>query len=530
MIVAIIGTATIINDDISPSPGALDIGSDVPDGAQIAVIFARFAGVEAGLTALSSSFGDVTILGNEPSGNSGCALAYVEVDDWGDSHTITPTYGDFTQTPQVFGLIFLDGLDVSSESAWLRDFGLNRDGGGGTASVTIDTEPDDHVLAGLGQWSDTPAAIVGTTTLIAPLTDGNNRHRVVSQNTPSSGTATFSTASSYPSAAALSIIPADGGTEVLGVVESLLLSAAPARISSNRSITAALESILLTSLHSTVSSSRAIAGAVESLAVSALPAIVSSNRNIQSALESLGISTLRATVSSARNIVGGTEQIALSALPASILIGATIQGSTEQIALAAYASSVFAGDDSTIAAGTESLSLQTLPASLSLGLAMQVEQITLGTLLAVILSNRSISGAIESLLLDARPAGVSLGSLIGVGTEQISLQTSPAQIRLNVAISAQLESILLTELSAQIGLGQNFNAAVESLVVTPLGATLRLDSGVSAHLETLRLSTFTAHITSTVAPIVVPGLEYTLRGGPLHYVLPINKLHFTFRG
>lgn len=238
----ILGTAKAVSMGGSASPGALSLSADVPVGATLAILLARGAsGDTNSLTALTTSFGTVTLLGSAMpvgSGGSACALAYVDVGGVGSGHTITPTFESGIQPPYDIGVVFLD--DVATD--WLRDWGIDRNNG--WASVTIDTAVDDLVLVGYGYWETTPGSVAGTTTLISPLTTGNNRHRVATLDAPADGTATLTAnEGGYSTVVAISII---SGGAVSDASMSETMTTAEASLAQFSPLAAVIESVALT--------------------------------------------------------------------------------------------------------------------------------------------------------------------------------------------------------------------------------------------------------------------------------------------
>lgn len=203
----VLDTAYIINDNVSNAPGALPLVGDVPAGAQLALILIRFDGNTAtvSIDSLESSFGDVTILGQTSGYDSNCALAYVLVDAWGSGHTITPTTSGSFYFGQVYGLIFLDSVDVSRQSAWLRDFDLQWSNS--VATATVDTREGDFVFGGISNWNQSPLTPAGCTSLIDPSGGFEIRQRVVQLDELPDDMTSFSSDDSYGAVAAISIIP-----------------------------------------------------------------------------------------------------------------------------------------------------------------------------------------------------------------------------------------------------------------------------------------------------------------------------------
>lgn len=205
---SVLGTANVVNlASTGATPGALPIGADVPDGTLLAVILIRFDGNTDGVSivSLAASFGAVTILGQTTGLDSNCALAYVVVSSTGAGKTITPVFNSGTFFDRrIFGIVFLDEVDVSEQSAWLRDFDVQWSNG--VATATVDTDVGDIVLSGLGNYVQDPPEPADTTTLIAPIGGVDIRHRVVSLDESVDGTASFSSGDSYGSASAISII------------------------------------------------------------------------------------------------------------------------------------------------------------------------------------------------------------------------------------------------------------------------------------------------------------------------------------
>lgn len=181
---------------------------DVPAGSQLALIFVRHDnGV---INSVSTSFGDASVISQVSGGGPRCAIIAVDVSDTGAEHIISVTFSGSGNGGRMLAFVFLDELDLSTQSAWLRDFSTVAN-----TSVTIDTEASDLVLMAHGCWgSGPPSEPAGTTTVVAPFSHDNNDQRVVSVNTPGSPTTTTSSSGSNPSAAAVSIIwapPAGGG-------------------------------------------------------------------------------------------------------------------------------------------------------------------------------------------------------------------------------------------------------------------------------------------------------------------------------
>jgi hypothetical protein len=251
--------------------------------------------------------------------------------------------------------------------------------------------------------------------------------------------------------------------------------------------------------------------------------------NINAEIEAISLSTFAALMSSDRVVSGAREEISIIANAASVSSDRSVAAASEALELNAFPSAVFAGVDTHIAAALEAIAVSTLDASLGLQINAQAEQITLGTFLSAISSDRAIAANVESIALQTNAASVSVGSAISAGVEPVSLQTLPAEISLTFSLSSQRQSIVLMQLAAQVALAKHIDASVESLTITTDGATITLDNGIQAQLESLALTTFDAVLTLPTPAMLAAGLEYTLRSNRLHFTMPVNKIHFTFR-
>jgi hypothetical protein len=200
------------------------LANDIPAGSQLALIFIRHDnGV---ISSVSTSFGAAGVISQVTGGGPRCAIVAVEVSDTGAEHTISLTFSSSGNGGRMLAFVFLDELDLSAQSAWLRDYATVA-----STSVTVDTEPSDLVLMAHGCWgSGPPSEPSGTATVIAPFSHDNNDQRIVSVNTPGSPTTTTSSSGSNSSAAAVSVIwtPPAGGGHATGVLRGKPLGSLPA--------------------------------------------------------------------------------------------------------------------------------------------------------------------------------------------------------------------------------------------------------------------------------------------------------------
>jgi len=219
--VSILGVATASADGSTATPGALTLSAIVPSGAELAVVFVRWASLadDAELIGLASSFGDVTIIHSTNKSGPSIALAYVEVEDIGSEHTLTPVLSSAPLSRFVVGVVFLDQIDLSNEAAWLRDWDYElepRYALPDTPYVTaVDSAESDIVLAASTYWWDpAPDPPLNTTTLIAPFGGDANDQRVVIVDEPGSPTTeVYQYGPGNNLLPVLSIMPTAGGGE-----------------------------------------------------------------------------------------------------------------------------------------------------------------------------------------------------------------------------------------------------------------------------------------------------------------------------
>lgn len=139
------------------------------------------------ITSISCSFGTPSVISTTIDGGPQCALVVVEVTAFGAGHTMSVTYGSAGNGNRVWGFVFLDELDLSSQAAWLRDVSTART----TSVTTIDSETTDTVIIGYGCFGGAPPAEPsGTTTICPPFSSVEQDQRVVTLNAPGSPTST----------------------------------------------------------------------------------------------------------------------------------------------------------------------------------------------------------------------------------------------------------------------------------------------------------------------------------------------------
>jgi hypothetical protein len=296
---------------------------------------------------------------------------------------------------------------------------------------------------------------------------------------------------------------AAAATDITATLESITLTENTATTALDIDITSALESVLLSEQQAGVSLDRTISAVVESVSLTEYQGQVSLDRDITATQEAIQVTENAASVSTDITVSGSLESIQVTENAADIAVDVSLSGSQEQITI------------------TEN------QASLGLGINATTEQITLSEFIASVSSDRAIAGSLETIQVVENIANVAVG--LNATTESILLTENQSTIALDTAVSASLETIVLNELSSQIRLGQNINSNLESITLTENSATLVLDTGISAVLESISLSTLSATITSSAQAPTVPGLEYTMSGEQLHYTLPVNRLHFTFK-
>jgi len=383
--VGVLGTAVVYNhESTGATPGALAIGGDVPAGSQIAIILIRFDGssTTVSITGLSASFGDVIFLGQTDGFDSNCALAYVEVEDFGSGHTITPTFNENAFYDQrIFGIVFIDGVDTSTEAAWLRDWDVKYSNG--VATSTVDTEEGDVVLSGLGNYAQTPPTPADTTSIIAPDGISSIQQRVVILDDAASGTASFSSGDSYGSASAISIISGGSTDTVIEAdAESVTISTSSANVSLNKTVSGAVETISVSTF--IAAPSLRLNAVAEQISLGTFLSMVSSNRSISAQVESIELVAADATVAAGVAIGVLSEQIQVSSLHATVAIDIAIDAQRESLMLSSLSAQI--GLAKNIGANLESLTITPFGATLVIdgGVSAHLEQLTLSTFKAVI--------------------------------------------------------------------------------------------------------------------------------------------------
>jgi hypothetical protein len=305
---------------------------------------------------------------------------------------------------------------------------------------------------------------------------------------------------------AYAVVSGGGGTTVEAGVQQIAVTAHAAQVLIGTALQAALTEIDLT----------------------AHPASVSLGAAISADAEQIDLTPHTAAVSLGRLVDAGAAQIELTPHPATVDLGTAIGAQVQAISLTAHPADVSLG--TALQAALQSIEVSTAPAQISTGSAIgaQVQQIVLAPHQATVQQGTSLAAALQQIAVTAHAANVQTGSGINAQAQQIALETFPAGVEVGITIAGSLHQISVEALASTVGLGDQVDAFAHAIELTPHGATLTLGTALQADAAQIQVSTFRATVTAGVAPLSIPGLEFTLPADRMHFALPISRIHFTF--